>query len=618
MQCSAVQCSSSASAAATKTTTATTTSSAPPTTYVCICAYDVLRRPLTDGTEPYFQRIDGYVLIWGIQAACSVPIPLLYCREAPALSKKSKRGRTCRARTPPVKNGALGGPGSNGAAGVKAKKKKKHFNIPVSPLAKEGNGRDKRKSFQEACYAIESVNEALAEDGEHFQEEDKSSSAVNGSQASDRLIECPKAECAKKFRDLEALKFHLSYAHNDLKAKYEAEVERKRKLKEEEEEEEKKKNEKTEAEKESTKKGDLEGENPTQQPGQEIMPEDDKNSLLEKEESKKCGDASKAHSFNGVVRSVSTDVGLNLVKQPPPQVSPSGRATAVVKPIQSTQQLHNIGASSTMNGSGKRAASPAYSDISDEESDVKPLAVIPPPRSATAATALGALSRPPPGPLPPPPGGISVKPEFSMAGTKDSPQLTAAVKPTTQTVGPPPPPTSFQHYLPSHLAAQFAFPPVRPTPGGGPHQSGASTAASMAAMAAALAGAAGVGGSAGRPPVPPDLFQQRAASASQALDLLHQHAAASQYLASSKLQELQERAINYPFGTPPGPRQPAAAASTTSSINSPLLYQPPQPPSAHRQPAPAHQSSLPPGFAVAPVTTAPNSSLSFSSRYRRN
>ena len=32
-----------------------------------------------------------------------------------------------------------------------------------------------------------------------------------------RLIECPKPDCAKKFRDLNALKYHLSYAHNDLK-----------------------------------------------------------------------------------------------------------------------------------------------------------------------------------------------------------------------------------------------------------------------------------------------------------------------------------------------------------------------------------------------------------------
>jgi len=32
-----------------------------------------------------------------------------------------------------------------------------------------------------------------------------------------RLIECPKPDCAKKFRDLDALKYHLSYAHNDLK-----------------------------------------------------------------------------------------------------------------------------------------------------------------------------------------------------------------------------------------------------------------------------------------------------------------------------------------------------------------------------------------------------------------
>ena len=34
---------------------------------------------------------------------------------------------------------------------------------------------------------------------------------------SSRLIECPKPQCFKKFRDLDALKYHLSYTHNDLK-----------------------------------------------------------------------------------------------------------------------------------------------------------------------------------------------------------------------------------------------------------------------------------------------------------------------------------------------------------------------------------------------------------------
>ena len=31
------------------------------------------------------------------------------------------------------------------------------------------------------------------------------------------MIECPKPQCFKKFRDLDALKYHLSYTHNDLK-----------------------------------------------------------------------------------------------------------------------------------------------------------------------------------------------------------------------------------------------------------------------------------------------------------------------------------------------------------------------------------------------------------------
>ncbi len=34
---------------------------------------------------------------------------------------------------------------------------------------------------------------------------------------SSRLVECSRPACSKKFRDLDALKYHLSYAHNDLK-----------------------------------------------------------------------------------------------------------------------------------------------------------------------------------------------------------------------------------------------------------------------------------------------------------------------------------------------------------------------------------------------------------------
>lgn len=45
-----------------------------------------------------------------------------------------------------------------------------------------------------------------------------------------RLIECPKPACAKKFRDLDALKYHLSYAHNDLKKAAAIAAERRQKL----------------------------------------------------------------------------------------------------------------------------------------------------------------------------------------------------------------------------------------------------------------------------------------------------------------------------------------------------------------------------------------------------
>ncbi len=45
-----------------------------------------------------------------------------------------------------------------------------------------------------------------------------------------RLIECPKPSCAKKFRDLDALKYHLSYAHNDLKKAAAIAAEKRQKL----------------------------------------------------------------------------------------------------------------------------------------------------------------------------------------------------------------------------------------------------------------------------------------------------------------------------------------------------------------------------------------------------
>ena len=40
--------------------------------------------------------------------------------------------------------------------------------------------------------------------------------AKNNLSPNSRLIECPKTECSKKYRDLDALKYHLSFSHNDL------------------------------------------------------------------------------------------------------------------------------------------------------------------------------------------------------------------------------------------------------------------------------------------------------------------------------------------------------------------------------------------------------------------
>ena len=86
--------------------------------------------------------------------------------------------------------------------------------IPESPLSKDGLNNRRR---------MPPVNYGESEDEDIMPKDDESGDEAttnpqNESMSpSSRLIECPKPQCFKKFRDLDALKYHLSYTHNDLK-----------------------------------------------------------------------------------------------------------------------------------------------------------------------------------------------------------------------------------------------------------------------------------------------------------------------------------------------------------------------------------------------------------------
>ena len=86
--------------------------------------------------------------------------------------------------------------------------------IPESPLSKDGLNNRRR---------LPPINYGESEDEDIMPKDDESGDEAttnpqNESMSpSSRLIECPKPQCFKKFRDLDALKYHLSYTHNDLK-----------------------------------------------------------------------------------------------------------------------------------------------------------------------------------------------------------------------------------------------------------------------------------------------------------------------------------------------------------------------------------------------------------------
>ena len=85
--------------------------------------------------------------------------------------------------------------------------------MPESPLSKDSI--NNRRRLPPVNYGESDDDDQAPKDDESW---DETANPHNESfSPSSRLIECPKAQCFKKFRDLNALKYHLSYTHNDLK-----------------------------------------------------------------------------------------------------------------------------------------------------------------------------------------------------------------------------------------------------------------------------------------------------------------------------------------------------------------------------------------------------------------
>lgn len=414
----------------------------------------------------------------------------------------------------------------------------------MSPLAKEGS--NKRKSFQDACYAIESTKEDEEDENELGTKTEDSPEKISYCGG---LIECPKGDCSKKFKDLNALKFHLSFAHNELKARHEAKMAK---------EEEERKKKKEEEEKENERK-------------------------------KKLDEQMKSKENNG-----STELGLNLVRRETNNTQLSPKATAVVKPILSTSTPVSNGPLTTNGSSSKRAVhSPAYSDISDEDCDQQKTSTssskAPIPFSPASTSTHRPFSIAPPQPILKPPS-VNRQPDL-------------AVRPTTQTIGPPP--ASLTSRLPpppppAHLGGSNPLLGFPPPPFGIPPSASGANPNALAEFAAALAAASGV-----RPN----------SSVAASMDLLQQ-----QYLATTKLQELQERAaLHFPFGSPistsgslnrPGPAlpSPSRAMAPSPRPQTPIPSSSNKVSSSPRQPLPAHLNNLLPSSAYNPLAlTVPRS-----------
>ena len=596
----------------------------------------------------------------------------MYFRDPQSLSKKGKRGRGSRSRTPPVKlpmskknkNKLISGGPNNRNNGT----------IPESPLSKDSI--NNRRRLPPVNYGESDDEDVMPKDDESG---DESTNPPNESLSpSSRLIECPKPQCFKKFRDLDALKYHLSYTHNDLKDEKppNKKLKKRKKLlakrKREANAKEVSKAEKNNVKKETetsladptSKSNDIHikkeikmetNDSSTQNSSKivqnggdysllgnvktEALPKNSSNvpssstlynshyqlhgsstnpqplaltsassSILPQNSnsvnspglpigSSSLKSSSSQHNINYLMSNPQQQP-LNFEKtqgspyQPPPahggsnhshnQSSPlvqngtrgalsfgkdlDGRLSSFAQngsndlrtpgyqpsPINlgsSKDSLTNKSQNSVQlqrQRSSGGPASPAYSDISDEESTTIPT-------SASSSSGNGTTSNNKITPSRGLPLGsnqsipqvrpmmsdqVRKNPLQSDSARSSAPQQhtsgerkTDGTKPTTQTIGPPP-----QHLPPELHGGSLAFPPhlahslAGLPPGFPPHL--------MASLAASMGAAAGSSGHRFPSPIPP--IPGLPGSSTKALDILQQHA--NQYMATSKLQELQDRA----------------------------------------------------------------------------
>ena len=241
-----------------------------------------------------------------------------------------------------------------------------------------------------------------------------------------RLIECPKPDCAKKFRDLDALKYHLSYAHNDLKKAAALVAEKRQKI---------------------------------------LKSNNNKSSIS------KSSDAANAASHNNkghIKKEVKQENGA--VKQTNSEVKSAPSVTQPPSGVKSEAVIPE-----TPLDLQKRPVSPAYSDISDEEEPPVASAVSNLPKTqplpasnltnipslnnfkmAAAASAVSSIVSKPPQHQPPPPAhSNSHKKPLSLEETLKKP-------PQFMPPGFPPGFPGLPAGLPAHLAAAVAsgrYPP---------------------------------------------------------------------------------------------------------------------------------------------------------------
>ena len=581
--------------------------------------------------------------------------------------------------------------------------------LPVSPLTKDSTAAltGKRKCFQDALYALEAKsgedeNDFDSMDGLGGQpmmtEEDfggapaSASSSTSTTKASPTtatdLMECPKRECSKMFKDLHAIKFHLSHAHNELEEAHnkrmrERELQKKKEREEEREEEEERRKAATVIKKEAAS---TVGKTETKQEvKQEVGAAIAAVSMVKKEENGHMEEArrhleqavnlvrSNGNLPTAAAAAAATGAPVAHVASHLPQYHPHHhphhpqQRTAIVRPILNSPppaKLPPVGppptasamaaaasqrhpgqpntiqglpppAHMSFNGMANKAAaakplpapaqpphpakpavkaapSPTYSDISDEETEapVPAGASAPPTRPSLPPAQQGLV-------IPRVPPQATSKP--IMGNIRDGTAVTAALgtRPSTQSIGPPSqhPPPGFPHgHLglggighggpppPPHLLGNpFSYlnSGVPPPPAHGAPSPGMPPAAHVASMVNAMMSAgvppsqslsaarplSGASSAAPRHHVPPS-------PASQMQEMMN---AANKYLASTKLQELQEKAHGggggnkapsaaaFPYGASPAAAMAAAAAMGLA----------PPPPSPSSMSAPPRQSSSP-------------------------